>query len=239
MSRLSLWWQVLVAALLSRSNQQFYDRIAPIYERVFVTHTLHADKMADILAEHYKGRERATRVLDLGCGTGVLTRRVAVKGFDVLGLDISLQSLRMLRRYDPTIPTINASAARVPLVDGSCHAVVSLGAWRHFPQPQHVMAEVTRVLDKAGMLIVGYFPPALGGVVQQGSGILSRWLVRLYQWVLCKRGYVDRADSSLEPQTLALAGDHFDQVSTIASGKHWRLVVARSPSRQQCGSRLK
>jgi SAM-dependent methyltransferase len=122
----------LLAALCSKSNQEFYDRVSSIYDQCFVTHKLHAKNMAEMLLDDYKGRENTTLVLDLGCGTGLLSNILVGNGFEVIGVDISLESLRMLQQGESNIYTIQADAALLPFIDGSCNAVVSLGAWRHF-----------------------------------------------------------------------------------------------------------
>jgi len=233
MARLGLWWQVLSAALHSRSNQQFYDCISPIYDQVFVEHKFHAQNMTNMLAI-YNGYESSVKVLDLGCGTGILSHLLADKGFDVIGLDISSKSLQMLQQRDPKIFVIHGDAALLPLTSSSCQVVVSLGAWRHFSDPKKVIKDVARVLAKDGLLIVGYFPPALGGVIHQGQGIWRRLLVRLYQWVIRKLGYVDRTDLSLEQQTVSLARKYFTKVNWVESGEHWHLIVAKEPKLATC-----
>ena len=227
MASLQLWSRVFLAALFSKSNQQFYDRISPIYDQCFITHKLHANNMAEMLLEDYKGRENNTLVLDLGCGTGLLSNIMVGNGFEVIGVDISLASLHVLQQRESRIYTIQADATLLPFIDGSCNAVVSLGAWRHFSDPRQVLVEVARILEKDGMLIIGYFPPAIGGVIQQGNGLWYRLMARLYQFVIRKRGYVDHTDLSLEPSIISWAKNHFAQVSTVDSGKRWRLIVAR------------
>ncbi|MDH3888458.1 MAG: class I SAM-dependent methyltransferase [Gammaproteobacteria bacterium] len=236
MASLRLWGKVLVAALCSKTNREFYDRISPIYDQCFVTHKPHANTMAEILLEDCKGRGNKTLVLDLGCGTGLLSNILLSKGFEVLGIDISLESLRLLQQREPGINTIQADATLLPFTDGSFHAVVSLGVWRHLSHPQRVIAEVARILEKNGILIVGYFPPAIGGVIHQSNSPWYQLLARLYQFVIRKRGYVDHTDLSLEPRTVNWAENHFLRVMTVDSGKRWRLIVAQglrtAPSRR-------
>jgi ubiquinone/menaquinone biosynthesis C-methylase UbiE len=226
MASIRLWGKILVAALCSKSNREFYDRISPIYDQCFVAHKLHANNMAKILLERYKGLEKNTLVLDLGCGTGLLSKILASKGFDVIGIDISLESLRLLQQFQSRINTIQADATQLPFADGSCHAVVSLGAWRHFSDTRRVIAEVARILKDDGLLIIGYFPPAIGGVVHQGDSHWHELLVQLYQFLISKRGYEDHIDLSLEPNTLVWAKGQFKQVGTVGSGEHWRLIIA-------------
>ena len=229
MASIRSWGKVLAAALCSKSSQDFYDRISPVYDQCFVTHRLHAINMAELLFERCKGREKDTLVLDLGCGTGLLSSMLVDKDFKVLGIDISLESLRLLQQRESRINTIQADAALLPFIDGSYHAVVSLGAWRHFSDIRRVIAEVARILKDDGLLIIGYFPPAIGGVVQQGDSHWRQMLVRLYQFLIRKRGYVDHIDLSLEPMTVDWAEDYFEQVSTVGSGKRRRLIIARGP----------
>lgn len=234
MARAGLWWQILSAALCSRSNRQFYDRIAPFYDQIFVQHKIHAGKMVEILAASYAGRESSTRVLDLGSGTGLLTRILSSKGFDVTGLDISLQSLLQMRQSAPQISTVHGDGACLPFHDGSFQAVVSLGTWRHFSNAQQVIGEVARILGNDGILVIGYFPPALGGVVHLGHGIWNKILVRLYQLLTGRLGYVDRADILLEQQTVNLAKGHFKEVRTVISGDYWHLITAQGPTTRHC-----
>ena len=225
MARLRHWWQLLVAALVSHSDRAFYDRIAPIYDELYTGHQQHADRMVELLSSEFED-EAAIRVLDLGCGTGLLMQRLTDRGFSVTGLDISLGSLERASTHAAEV--VQGDAAQLPFSNGVFQGIVSLGAWRHFPTPREVMAECQRTLSPGGVLVIGYFPPALGGLIHVGQGLCSRMLGRLYQWFIRWRGYVDRADISLSAETLALARDHFDEVQTITSGAHWHLIRARA-----------
>jgi len=230
MTKLVLWWRLLLAVLCSKSTRQFYDRIAPIYDWIFVTHSPHAQRMIEVLGTRYGGREAGTQILDLGCGTGLLTRILAAKDYEVIGLDNSFESLLVLRRRDPKVIAIQADAAFLPIADKSVQAVVCLGAWRHFEDPRRTMEEIARILVDDGTFIVGYFPPAFGGIFHWANGNCRRWLAQLYHVVIRMRGYSDRVDLQLENETLALARNFFFRVSTVRSGNHWNLLVALKPN---------
>lgn len=221
--------KVAWSALKSQSNQAFYDRISPIYDEVFVEHRIHAETMARLLCERYKSKKQQTLVLDLGCGTGMVSKLLTEKGFMTIGLDESFESLRLLVKKNTGCSVIQARAENLPLKDGRFQSVVCLGVWRHFPDPRMVLDEITRVLDKDGVLIVGYFPPSFAGLIHAGSGPFDKLLSWLYHMLTKKLGYHDRTDSKLEQDTLDEASKRFETVSEINSGKHWRLISAQYP----------
>ena len=45
-------------------------------------------------------------VLDLGCGTGSMTRQLAARGYDMIGADASVELLEIARGKGPTDPPI-------------------------------------------------------------------------------------------------------------------------------------
>ena len=206
----------------------FYDRIAPIYDEVFTDHLVHADTILGALTESYPDNRGGITVLDLGCGTGVMARRLRAHGFIAIGLDVSLQSLRIHRREIADVPVIQADLEALPLRQDCARVAVCLGVWRHLRHPQRAIDEVRRVLDKEGRFIVGYFPPRLRGLVNVPGGMIGRLLVRIYDVLLSPFGYRDNVDSNIEEQTRRLMGGRFDTVATLKSGPHSHLLDGSS-----------
>lgn len=229
MIKLWLWMKVIWAALLARSNQVFYDRIASIYDLVFVSHRIHIENIVGLLSRIYPDKKHETLVLDLGCGTGMLSKALAEKGFIVIGLDISYESICILRKHGMGIDVIQADAQSIPISNECFNSVVCLGVWRHLEDTDRVLDEVCRILSKNGTFILGYFPPAVAGFFHVNQNRLTTLLIWLYQKTILRFGYVDRADFDLEEQTLASARDRFREVDKIVSGSHWHLLCARFP----------
>lgn len=97
------------------------------------------------------------RVLDVACGTGVLSReaagRVAPSG-TVTGLDLSLGMLAVAARLSPALRWQAGNAAELPFPDRCFDAVVSQFGLMFFPDPAAALREMMRVLVPGGRLAV-------------------------------------------------------------------------------------
>jgi len=93
----------------------------------------------------------ARRVLDLGAGTGKLTRRLVARGLDVVAVE-PLEGMRAeLARVLPGTRVLAGSAERIPVPDGAVDAVLAAQAW-HWVDPPRAVPEVARVLAPGGTL---------------------------------------------------------------------------------------
>jgi SAM-dependent methyltransferase len=116
----------------------------------------------------------ADRVLDVGCGTGILARaaadRVAAEAH-VIGLDINEGMLAVARRIRPGIDWRQGDAAALPFRDDSFDVVLSQFALMFFPDRVTALREMWRVLKPEGRLAVAVWGPyqrAMGYVVLTG-----------------------------------------------------------------------
>ena len=94
------------------------------------------------------------RVLDAGCGGGLVAAGLAEAGADVIGLDASEPSLAVAGRAVPKrFAPVAGALERVPLAGGSVDAVVAADVLEHVGNLPRVVAELARVLAPGGLLL--------------------------------------------------------------------------------------
>jgi ubiquinone biosynthesis O-methyltransferase len=99
------------------------------------------------------------RVLDVGCGDGVLSIRLAQEDAQVTGLDSDPRMLEAARRRASSAeiwPTFVAgSAEALPFPDGSFDIVVAITVLCLLPDPEKAFREMARVLRPGGRIVIG------------------------------------------------------------------------------------
>jgi SAM-dependent methyltransferase len=93
----------------------------------------------------------ARLVVDLGAGTGKLTRQLVAKGLDVIAVEPSEGMRDQLARSLPSVPVVRGSAEEIPLDDQTVDAVLVAQAW-HRVDVARAVPEVARVLVPGGQL---------------------------------------------------------------------------------------
>lgn len=96
-------------------------------------------------------RPEQSHVVDVGAGTGKLTRALVAAGREVVAVDPSAQMLEVLRNTVPGVETLVGTGERMPLPDESVDAVTFAQAW-HWVDAPIASAEAGRVLKPGGTL---------------------------------------------------------------------------------------
>jgi SAM-dependent methyltransferase len=96
-------------------------------------------------------------VVDLGCGVGRLTRALAGRAREVVGIDVSPRMLALAREHNARVTNVRWVAgdgtSLRPLPDASVDACVSLVVFQHIPDPAVTLGyvrEIGRVLRPGG-----------------------------------------------------------------------------------------
>lgn len=104
---------------------------------------------------------RATTMLDVGCGTGRLSRAAAWRYPFVVGLDPCLEMLEVGRSRNAAAGCVYvcAMAERLPFPTGTFDIVTSTLSLRHWEDPTRGLKELARVLSEAGTLVIADAQP--------------------------------------------------------------------------------
>jgi ubiquinone/menaquinone biosynthesis C-methylase UbiE len=108
--------------------------------------------------------DRPTRILDIGCGTGVFAARIreAVPNARVWGIDLVAGMLakgaERWRHHAADVLAVQADSERLPFAAGSFDIITCANSFHHYPHQDRAVAEMRRVLCPGGrlMLIDGY-----------------------------------------------------------------------------------
>jgi SAM-dependent methyltransferase len=94
------------------------------------------------------------KVLDVCCGTGIVTAAASARRASATGLDFSTAMLREARRAHSRLHFDDGDAEALPYADSSFGAVVSNFGVHHVPRPEKALAEAFRVLRPGGRVAV-------------------------------------------------------------------------------------
>jgi cyclopropane fatty-acyl-phospholipid synthase-like methyltransferase len=100
---------------------------------------------------------KASRVLDLGCGSGKpIDSFLIAKGFDVTGVDISKEQIRLASEALPSGTFIHGDMSEVTFPPETFDAVVSFYAIFHLPREEHagLLHKAMNLLLPGGYLLV-------------------------------------------------------------------------------------
>ncbi len=128
-----------------RAAEVGFARAADAYERGRAMFP--ADAVAAMLAS--TGAAPGVTLLELGAGTGKLTRSLTGSGARVIALEPVAEMRAKLAAGVPGAELLDAVAEAIPLADGSVDAVVVAQAY-HWFDPEAATAEVARVLRPGG-----------------------------------------------------------------------------------------
>lgn len=201
--------------LKARSKAAF-DEQAPIYDEGMQGD--HARALYPCIIEEARramGGIPVPSVLDVGCGTGMLSERLlgAFPSCRLAGVDLSPAMVERARaRLAGRAEVREADAERLPFHDGVFDLVVCNDSFHHYPDPGRAAFQMWRVLRKGGALVLGdVWQPA------PARAVMNAWMpfshegdVRIYS----------------ETELRAILGTWFQRVRWSRIGLTGCLVVA-------------
>jgi len=133
-----------------------YDDVAKTYEDLNAP--IFFDAPARALVE-VAGIHRGEKVLDVGAGTGAVTRAAVSTGAEAVALDVSTNMLMAARRGGAT-HVVNGALPFLPLVDASFDAALSAFVLTHVDDPDASVRDMRRVLRRGGRIALSAWSPA-------------------------------------------------------------------------------
>jgi SAM-dependent methyltransferase len=170
----------------------------------------------------------ARRVLDVGCGTGLLASRLRreLPGTEVVGCDFSPGMLRHARARTPAAAWVQGDAGCLPFPRAAFDALVSTEAFHWFPDQRSALAEFRRVLRPGGHLLLALVNPRFA-VTGRLMRVVSRVAGEPFYWPTAReiRAQMERSDFRVERQVRLFrlpGGMLFPPVLTVATARKGR-----------------
>lgn len=137
-------------------GQTDFDTVADDYDGSLPSHVL----------DHYLDRREAyirahvpsgSKLLDVGCGTGVLASRLARDGYEVTGADPFAGMLEHMRQREPRVTAVHTPGQHMPFEDNTFDLTYCVAVMHHVADPKDVhdtLVEMVRVTKPCGYILV-------------------------------------------------------------------------------------
>jgi SAM-dependent methyltransferase len=141
-------------------------------EEIYGAEDVHEFARRAILAALTLGPE--DRLLEIGCGGGMLLRDALRTGSAATGLDHSEDMVRLAAERAPGAEVVRGRAEDLPFGDGSFTAAAMSIVLMFLPAPVKVLRECSRVLVPSGQIAVYTTGPRLRGTPAAPEPLASR-----------------------------------------------------------------
>lgn len=125
------------------------------------------------------GRLKCERILDIGCGTGIIGASLLKNyGCEVYGLDKDEKALRSAAKRGLIVKMLDIEKENFPYSSEFFDAVIFSEVIEHIIEYHHVLDEIYRVLEKNGVLILS--TPNLNSVANMLKIVAGEDVIPIY-----------------------------------------------------------
>lgn len=133
--------------------KNFFDFVAPIYERLHISAEKTFKKIEEI------GNFSASdTVVDIGGGTGRIARFLVGKVKKITVIDPSRKMIEQCRKHSG-INCVIADGEKIPLGNDSADKIIIVDAFHHISGKSETITEIKRILRQNGKVIIEEFNP--------------------------------------------------------------------------------
>lgn len=122
--------------------EQEYDAFAPRSNKKLLLACLRMARLPN-----------GSRVVDVGCGSGIFTDLLKQQGFRAVGLDLNERLVTIARSSYGDSNFIVGDAEDLPFSSESLEGILLSGVLHHLPDPSRCAGEVGRVLKPGGVFV--------------------------------------------------------------------------------------
>lgn len=207
--------------------EQMFDSIAPAYDfmnmaMTFGLHRYWRNRALSMLARRLPQPPASLRILDVACGTGDVTFRLArmfAPRATIDGIDLSKGMLAVARRRLAAMPAAQRRAViftegdclALPYADSSFDAVTVAYGVRNFANLRAGYAEMLRVLKPGGTLCVIELCEPRNPLMRAGYRLYSRHLIPLMGRMVSG----DKSAYTYLPRSIAACPGHEDMTELM------------------------
>jgi 2-polyprenyl-3-methyl-5-hydroxy-6-metoxy-1,4-benzoquinol methylase len=143
---------------------RYFDETALYWDQIYTGHKFvnwHLAHRRQLVTDAVRrlSQGRSLKILDLGSGTGVLTRDLLRMGHSVAALDCSATMVRTLLRNlqglaaGRFLGATLGSAGEVCFQNGAFDLIICIGVIQYQPHPENIFDEIARLLKPGGACV--------------------------------------------------------------------------------------
>jgi ubiquinone/menaquinone biosynthesis C-methylase UbiE len=196
-----------------RNVEQFFSRNTSYWESVYTNQEQYGlagavmrsrrNTVIDVV-DHFAG-DRKLRILDVGCGPGIILEAMLARGHHVRGVDVSIEMAKEANERLNKRPLrgdsycLQGNVEALPFEAESMDVVLCLGVLMYLRDERRALSEISRVLKPDGMAVVvltNLFK--IGNLFDPYYYVCRSWQYLWHQVLNRKQAVVDRSVSPRE-----------------------------------------
>lgn len=139
------------------------------------------------------------RLLEVGCGQGHLTKRLANRGIEVTGIDANKEAPVVAG----TDRVVHMMAEDLQFDDGAFDTIVSVHAIEHIPPLERALSEMSRVLKPGGVALYIYPAEPIMGMFAVPTSVILYGTPFKARQVHCHKLWPGKLRRMVEPLGMA------------------------------------